>query len=190
MPLDGRRLRNRWWAMLQDLPTRFRADCSRCQALCCVALNLKPENGFPEPKPPGTPCKHIDTRRMKCGIWKERETHGFTGCAPYDCFGAGQLVSKVMTKRGMKWPKLDPATADRCYDDMRRLMRIHVMLAYLHAGRVEAPSLLANLEAIVEGYTRTGFLPPPDQVIRMLMMHNASVISIFKSAGGGIIPQE
>ncbi|HEY0834516.1 MAG TPA: hypothetical protein VGE72_11465 [Azospirillum sp.] len=177
--------------MTEDLTTRFRANCSRCQALCCVALHLKPEGGFPEEKAPGVPCRHIDRKRLNCGIWRVREAHGFTGCGPYDCFGAGQLVSKVMTKRGMKWPKLDPATADRCFDDMRRLMRIHLMLAYLHAGQVTDPPLLANLEAIVDSYTRTGFLPPADQVVRMLMAHNASVLRIFQTAAaaaGSAIP--
>ncbi|MDO8107347.1 pentapeptide repeat-containing protein [Isoptericola sp. b441] len=69
----------------------LRADCSRCVALCCVAPAFERSAQFAITKAAGVPCPHL-TGRL-CSIHGELRARGFSGCAVYDCFGAGQRLT-------------------------------------------------------------------------------------------------
>ncbi|MER6911655.1 pentapeptide repeat-containing protein [Streptomyces sp. NPDC000594] len=71
----------------------LRADCASCSGLCCVALPFAASADFAVDKPAGQPCRNLD-RDFRCGIHTRLRTGGFTGCAVYDCFGAGQKISR------------------------------------------------------------------------------------------------
>jgi uncharacterized protein YjbI with pentapeptide repeats len=74
--------------------TDLRADCADCFGLCCVALAFTRSAGFGEDKEAGDPCRHL-TPADDCGIHARLRESGWSGCTVYDCFGAGQKVSKV-----------------------------------------------------------------------------------------------
>ena len=70
------------------------ADCSRCSALCCTTLELTVSSDFAIDKAAGTSCPNLD-RRLGCRLHPVLRQRGFSGCAVYDCYGAGQQVSQV-----------------------------------------------------------------------------------------------
>lgn len=71
----------------------LRADCSRCAGLCCVALAFDQGELFAFDKPAGAACVHLD-REFRCRIHPTLEAQGFSGCAHYDCLGAGQRATQ------------------------------------------------------------------------------------------------
>lgn len=64
------------------------ADCASCMALCCVAFELERCESFAIDKPAGEPCPNL--RGHRCSIHSELHERGFSGCAQFDCHGAGQ----------------------------------------------------------------------------------------------------
>ncbi len=79
----------------------LRADCSRCEALCCVAFAFDRSQGFPVDKPNGEPCAHLKCDQ-RCGIYEQRGDEGYGPCIGYDCFGAGQRVVQDLFS-GQSW---------------------------------------------------------------------------------------
>ena len=79
----------------------LRADCGDCFGLCCVALAFTKSADFAADKQAGEPCGHLggDDR---CGIHQDLRGGGYAGCTVYDCFGAGQKVSRL-TFAGQDW---------------------------------------------------------------------------------------
>ena len=74
---------------------QFAPDCSKCHGLCCKAL------AFDWPhykKNAGVPCKHL-TDDFTCDNWGQLEADGFVECRSYDCYGAGQTVSKLLEEQ-------------------------------------------------------------------------------------------
>ncbi len=84
-----------------DARRELRADCSRCQGLCCVAPAFARSADFAIDKPAGHPCPHLGAD-TGCGIHATLRQQGFSGCAVFDCFGAGQQVVQV-TLAGQDW---------------------------------------------------------------------------------------
>lgn len=80
-------------------------DCSRCAALCCLALAFDRSPAFAFDKPAGVPCPELDGHR--CRIHAERTERGFAGCVGYDCGGAGARVTGEVF-RGRSW-RTEPA---------------------------------------------------------------------------------
>ena len=152
----------------------FRADCARCQGLCCAA-EFRPEWGFPVRKPSGVPCEHLDCRRFTCRVFGIRELFGYTGCAQYDCFGAGQVVSAVMLSRGHVWPALDADAARRYVGDMSTLYRIRVVITGLLLGLADDPPLLERLKAASDKYGQEGE-PAPETSLRWAIEHHRAAV--------------
>lgn len=137
------------------------ADCSRCQALCCVAPAFDADQGFGHDKPAHQACHHLDAGAQggfACRIHAELPERGYAGCAAYDCHGAGpQLLARCS---GPAWPALaDPAPL---FDAFLHQRRLHEMLALLdlalprateHAPQVvaELRALLARVEQLAAG---------------------------------------
>jgi len=111
--------------------TDLRADCSRCVALCCVALPFRRSADFGFDKPGGTPCRHL-AGDLRCSIHDRLRPAGFPGCAAFDCFGAGQRVTHVVFA-GRDW-RSDPTIAAPMFDAFAGLRALHELLWYLRAA--------------------------------------------------------
>jgi hypothetical protein len=74
------------------------ADCGNCVAICCVATSFDASREFAIDKPAGLRCPHV-SRSFRCTIHREREALGFSGCIAYDCYGAGQKVTRAFAAR-------------------------------------------------------------------------------------------
>lgn len=81
--------------------SNFRADCSDCCGLCCVAPDLLAVQGFHVDKPAETPCAHLNDLH-RCSIHATRKIHGYQACESFDCYGAGQWVTQRLFG-GAKW---------------------------------------------------------------------------------------
>jgi hypothetical protein len=96
--------------------SHFRADCSRCCGLCCVVPDQLAAQGFPIDKPAEMPCAHLDDLQC-CSIYAARRSCGFSACAAFDCFGAGQWITQRLF-RGARWTD-SPETADQMFEAYR-----------------------------------------------------------------------
>lgn len=85
----------------EDPRRELRADCSRCVGLCCVALAFARSADFAFDKPAGDPCVNLDGDD-RCSIHPQLRDRGFKGCTVFDCFGAGQRVTRH-TFDGRSW---------------------------------------------------------------------------------------
>ncbi len=103
------------------------ADCSQCFGLCCVLLPFRRSEAFGADKDSGTPCQHLDPRDA-CRIHDSLQETGWSGCASFDCFGAGQHVSQV-TYGGTSWRDADDLGEMAAVLSVMR--QLHEMLAHL-----------------------------------------------------------
>jgi hypothetical protein len=78
------------------------ADCASCVGLCCVAPAFAKSSDFAIDKPAGRPCPHLGSD-FRCGIHDRLEEKGFPGCVVFDCFGAGQRISREIFGIGQDW---------------------------------------------------------------------------------------
>src|SRR5919106_3323353 len=79
--------------------TDLQADCGSCFGLCCVALTFSRSADFAIDKAAGEPCPNLGSD-FRCGIHSKLRPAGFQGCTVYDCFGAGQKISR---QAGASW---------------------------------------------------------------------------------------
>nr|WP_218123911.1 pentapeptide repeat-containing protein [Quadrisphaera sp. DSM 44207] len=136
----------------------LRADCSRCAALCCVALPLTASADFAITKDAGTPCPHLQ-RDDRCGIHARLRGSGFPGCDAFDCFGAGQKTTQVVFG-GVHWRE-DPRAAPQVFAVFGLVRQLHELMRSLDealalaAARPVHEELRAALEE-VDALTRSG----------------------------------
>ncbi|MFG2195591.1 pentapeptide repeat-containing protein [Streptomyces sp. NPDC048639] len=109
-------------------PGALRADCANCFGLCCAALPFARSADFAADKAAGEPCTHLRTD-FRCGIHADLRERGFSGCTVFDCFGAGQKVSKI-TFGGEDWRKA-PETARRMFAVFPVMRQLQELLRYL-----------------------------------------------------------
>jgi hypothetical protein len=127
-------------AVAGGVPTELAADCSRCVALCCVALPLVASADFAIDKAPGVPCPNLRAD-LGCGIHARLREKGFPGCTVYDCFGAGQKVARL-TYGGRDWRAGD---AEEMFAVFVVVRQLHEMLRHLdEARRLAVPPALAD----------------------------------------------
>jgi hypothetical protein len=135
-----------------DYRAALRADCARCQALCCVSLPFDRCESFGFDKPANVPCQYLEPG-CGCSIHGELRARGQAGCAAYDCYGAGQRITQELFV-GVSWQS-HPETSAALFEAFRRLTRVHELRLLLHeAGRLslsrsrasERQELLAQLE--------------------------------------------
>ena len=117
----------------QDL----RADCTRCAGLCCVAPAFAASADFAIDKPAGQPCPNL-AADFHCGIHERLRERGFSGCAVFDCFGAGQHVTQV-TFRGGDW-RDSPAVAASMFTAFTVLRQLKELLWHLAEGLALLPA--------------------------------------------------
>jgi uncharacterized protein YjbI with pentapeptide repeats len=122
-----------------DLDTRLRADCSRCVGLCCVAPAFVRSSEFAIDKPAGRPCPNLQ-QDFRCGIHDHLRTRGFTGCAAFDCLGAGQQVTQA-TFAGRDW-RTHPEMAQEMFDVFVVMRQLHQLLSYLNEARARTADMI------------------------------------------------
>lgn len=130
----------------------LRADCGACVGLCCVALPFQASTDFAIDKPAGRPCPNLQTD-TRCGIHLHLRERGFPGCTVYDCFGAGQQVSKV-TYAGRHW-RDSPDVASGMFRVFPVMRQLHELLFYLTEAATlsAARDLHAQIEAEIAELT-------------------------------------
>lgn len=102
----------------------LRADCSNCYGLCCVALTFSKSADFAIDKAAGEPCLNL-REDFGCGIHEKLRSKGFQGCTVYDCFGAGQKISR---KAGSSWRE---QPGQRLFEALPIMRQLHELLWYL-----------------------------------------------------------
>lgn len=118
-----------WVRPLPVEAPELNADCSRCAGLCCVLLPLRRSTDFAADKQAGRPCGHLDPAD-RCGIHDGLRERGWAGCASYDCFGAGQLLTE-RTYAGRHWRDADGEALAEMGQVLTVVRQLHEMLAHL-----------------------------------------------------------
>jgi hypothetical protein len=70
------------------------SDCASCAAVCCIATAFEASEDFAFDKRAGVGCRHL-TPDCRCAIHTDRVERGFSGCVVYECYGAGQRVTRM-----------------------------------------------------------------------------------------------
>lgn len=107
----------------------LRADCSRCAALCCVVPAFAVSADFAINKPARQPCPNL-TASFQCSIHHQLRPAGFSGCAAFDCFGAGQAVVQEIFG-GRDW-RSDPDLAEPMFAAFPVMRQLHQLMFYLN----------------------------------------------------------
>jgi hypothetical protein len=108
--------------------TALTADCANCFGLCCVAPPFARSADFALDKPAGVPCPNLG-EDFRCGIHSRLRSSGFPGCVTFDCFGAGQKISR-QTFAGRDWHS-HPSSAGRMFAAFHVMRNLHELLYYL-----------------------------------------------------------
>jgi len=118
---------------VRERTAELRADCGSCLGLCCVAPAFARSADFALDKPAGTPCPNLRPD-LCCAVHDGLRGRGFTGCAVYDCFGAGQATSRAV---GRDW-RDGPEAAAEVFATFTAARPLHAML--WHLGEAVAQS--------------------------------------------------
>jgi hypothetical protein len=100
----------------------LRADCGQCVGLCCVAPAFAKSSDFAIDKPAGRPCPNLSLADFRCTIHDRLEESGFKGCVVFDCFGAGQRITRE-TFGGRQSPEM--------YAVLPVMRQLHELMWYL-----------------------------------------------------------
>jgi hypothetical protein len=120
--------------------SRLRADCARCCGLCCVAPTFYAEQGFGFDKAAHTACPNLQADH-RCGIHDALPEQGFPACAAFDCFGAGQWVTRRFG--GKSW-RASPELAADMFKLYARYRVLHELLALLELALQRVPQVHAT----------------------------------------------
>ncbi|MCW7946648.1 oxetanocin A resistance protein [Streptomyces hygroscopicus] len=140
----------------------LRPDCGQCFALCCVALPFARSADFAMDKDAGTPCRNLRDD-FRCGVHTELRSRGFSGCTVYDCFGAGQKVSRI-TFGGQDWRTGGREHARRMFDVFPVVRQLHELLWYLTEALTlpAAGPVHADLRRLLDGTERLTLQSPEE----------------------------
>ena len=141
------------------------ADCTACSALCCTAMSLRKSADFAIDKPPDQPCPNLRSDDFGCRIHDQLRDKGFPGCIAYDCFGAGQRVTRS-TFGGRTW-RDHPDEAPTIFPAFMAMTGVHEVLWHLDRARPLAQGTLRD--EVVAAIDRTDALGdlPPDELARL-----------------------
>jgi hypothetical protein len=113
-------------------------------------------------KPAGTACPNL-TLDFRCQIHERLRDEGFSGCAAFDCFGAGQRTTRAFGERN--W-RTDAGVAERMFRVFGVLRTIHEILWYLEEACSRLPDGPLRQEARVRRrHIRALAESPPDDLI-------------------------
>ncbi len=111
----------------------LRGECDRCAALCCVGHAFDRSESFAFDKAADVPCSNLDENN-RCIVHAHLAAAGFPGCAAYDCYGAGQVVTQEMFG-GRSW-RDEPGLLPPMMDAFRALRRVHELRLLLREARM------------------------------------------------------
>ncbi|WP_449537650.1 pentapeptide repeat-containing protein [Ferdinandcohnia sp. Marseille-Q9671] len=153
---------------------KLQADCENCFGLCCVALPFAKSADFACNKDGGTPCSNLKTD-YSCSIHSNLRSKGYRGCTVYECFGAGQKVSKV-TFGGKEW-RGNQEVAAEMFDVFPIMQQLHEMLYYIHEALQleQVKPILQELKTIFEETESLTYKSPGELKELHLSAHRASV---------------
>ena len=117
------------------------ADCGACAALCCVLTFFEASEEFAIDKPAGVACRFLEGHA--CAIHRDRRALGFSGCIAFECYGAGQRVTREVP--GAEWPTAFPT-----------LREVHELLWLLRGAKDLAPTFVPRLDALAQRITLAG----------------------------------
>ena len=141
----------------------FRADCNGCCGLCCVVPDFFAAQGFGVDKPAETACANLDGFH-RCAIHATRQTHGYTACGGFDCFGAGQWITQTLFK-GAHWND-SPGLARLMFAAYRHWLPQFEAAALIEAAlpyvREDTKSALISTMTALTSVDSTGQLQPTD----------------------------
>lgn len=159
----------------------LRADCGDCFGLCCVALAFTRSADFARDKPAGQACGHLGADH-RCGIHDRLRERGYPGCTAYDCFGAGQKVSRH-TFGGRGWR--DAADGGRAMFAVLPVVRqLHELLRYLAEVR-DLPAAAALHADAAEAAARVEALSlgGPDELLALdVAAERSRVAAVLRAA--------
>lgn len=136
------------------------ADCAQCSALCCVATSFKKSADFAITRPSGQPCPNL-LPDFGCGIHGQLRERGFPGCVAFDCFGAGQRITRS-TFDGRTWRDA-PELAPDIYRAFMTMLALHEIMWHLnHALALTAGPEHAELDAHLGRFAAWAELPPTE----------------------------
>ena len=136
--------------------TDLRADCGSCFGLCCIALTFAKSADFALDKPAGEACPNLSDD-FRCTIHSRLRAEGFPGCTVYDCFGAGQEISRRAGKNWREQPGQEMFAA------LPILRQLHELLWYLTEALEYDKDLQPAIDR-VEAVCRTADLTTVDVV--------------------------
>ena len=127
------------------LPAHLSPECSSCTALCCSAYHFARDAGFPLDKQADRRCAFVRADH-RCSIHAQRAARGFEACIAYDCYGAGQWITRMRLEDGLS------ETLER----FRLVRSIHELLAMisLASRRISIDSDRDELEALADKLAR------------------------------------
>lgn len=136
----------------------LQGDCARCQGLCCVSLAFDRSAWFAFDKRADEACPEL-LESNRCRLHARLEPSGNSGCANYDCYGAGQRVTQELFP-GVSWrraPELRRAMTAaflrlRDVQELRLLLHQAARLPLGETAQAESTRLLGLLEP-AEGFT-------------------------------------
>lgn len=152
----------------------LRGDCAGCFGLCCAALYFSASEGFPFDKEAGVPCTDL-LPDFRCGVYERVRNRELRGCGSFDCFGAGQKVSRT-TFGGKDWHKYTE-TRLLMFDVFKVMRQLHEMLWYLHEGlRFDAASpIYSDLNGMIDETEQITRLDPVSLMRLDVYAHRAKV---------------
>jgi uncharacterized protein YjbI with pentapeptide repeats len=159
----------------------LRADCSRCFALCCVATSFSRSADFAFDKAAGEPCRNL-ADDFGCSVHDRLRDLGMPGCTTYDCFGAGQQLSRV-TYAGRDW-RTHPETAPQMFGALATMRALHEMLWYLTEARALAPSLALEIAAAYDATLTLTALGADDLAALDVDTHRGGVAGLLRRVSG------
>lgn len=122
----------------------LRADCARCDGLCCVGLAFDRSAWFSFDKPANLPCRYLSPE-SRCLVHGSLVERGLAGCALYDCHGAGQRVTEMFSNE--PW-RQSPEAARAVLDAFWIVRQIHELLLLIReAGRLDLRPIHAEQQA-------------------------------------------
>ena len=141
------------------------ADCANCAGLCCVAPAFAKSSDFAINKPAGTACRNL-ADDFRCRIHEHLVDKGFKGCTVFDCFGAGQRLTRE-TFGGVDW-RADRAVAAAMFAGLPIMRQLHELMWYLtEALRIEeAHAVHHRLRAALAETERLG-AGSPEELLRL-----------------------
>lgn len=150
----------------------WQTDCEACFGLCCIALAHRAEAGFPEAKPPLTPCQHL-SNDFKCAVFGERAEAGYQICDAYDCYGAGPAITSLMKRSS-------PEQSDTLLNGFLELARLRMLITALE--RREEGGLHVLIMALDEAAGKaaeTGNVHISPEVSALMRSHEAVISDIL-----------